>query len=428
MTWLVVLRRVPALRPSRVRPAPDRDPAVPRRHGPLRAGRPGRAGPAVVLAGRARHHDHRRRPGCCSSRASRAALPAAPVRPLPAALAGTVPSAAALDRLAYRTTIVAFPLYTFGVIAGAIWAEAAWGRFWGWDPKETVAFVAWVVYAAYLHARATAGWRSGRAAWINVAGSGGRALQPVLHQHGRRRPSLVRRDLTGRAICLAVRDHRPPSSPSTVRDDATTVGFRAEQRAGQDEHGHDGGPIVTESDPEYSDGPDPEYSDGSVGRYVREQWNADATARRSRRRASSTLSAPAAGREPQHATPAAGLEVVPPPVTDPAPGVSESRAAGPDIVRPDGAGSSVVSEAPAPRTQVPEARTAEHDVAARQAVTDPVTTRPPRAVTDPATTHGSRARRPPRTGSARRRRGASAAGSIPARWPRRRRSGRAAAW
>jgi cytochrome c-type biogenesis protein CcsB len=88
--------------------------------------------------------------------------------------AGTVadrlPSAAALDRLAYRTTIVAFPLYTFGVIAGAIWAEAAWGRFWGWDPKETVAFVAWVVYAAYLHARATAGWRSGRAAWINVTG------------------------------------------------------------------------------------------------------------------------------------------------------------------------------------------------------------------------------------------------------------------
>jgi cytochrome c-type biogenesis protein CcsB len=81
-----------------------------------------------------------------------------------------LPAAAALDRLAYRVTIVAFPLYTFGVIAGAVWAEAAWGRFWGWDPKETVAFVAWVVYAAYLHARATAGWRSGRAAWINVAG------------------------------------------------------------------------------------------------------------------------------------------------------------------------------------------------------------------------------------------------------------------
>ena len=86
------------------------------------------------------------------------------------ALAERLPGADVLDRLAYRTTIIAFPLFTFAVIAGAIWAEAAWGRFWGWDPKETVAFVSWVVYAAYLHARATAGWRTGSAAWINVAG------------------------------------------------------------------------------------------------------------------------------------------------------------------------------------------------------------------------------------------------------------------
>jgi cytochrome c-type biogenesis protein CcsB len=84
--------------------------------------------------------------------------------------AAMLPSADVLDRLAYRVTIIGFPLYTFAVIAGAIWAEAAWGRFWGWDPKETVAFVAWVVYAAYLHARATAGWRAERAAWINVLG------------------------------------------------------------------------------------------------------------------------------------------------------------------------------------------------------------------------------------------------------------------
>ena len=83
-----------------------------------------------------------------------------------------LPSADALDRLAYRVTIVAFPVYTFAVVAGAIWAEAAWGRFWGWDPKETVAFVAWVVYAAYLHARTTAGWRGRPAAWINVVGLG----------------------------------------------------------------------------------------------------------------------------------------------------------------------------------------------------------------------------------------------------------------
>jgi cytochrome c-type biogenesis protein CcsB len=87
-----------------------------------------------------------------------------------AGIADKLPSADALDRLAYRITIVAFPLYTFAIIAGAIWAEAAWGRFWGWDPKETVAFVAWVIYAAYLHARATAGWRNGPAAWVNVAG------------------------------------------------------------------------------------------------------------------------------------------------------------------------------------------------------------------------------------------------------------------
>jgi cytochrome c-type biogenesis protein CcsB len=89
---------------------------------------------------------------------------------VPAALTERLPAADLLDRVAYRIMIVAFPLYTFAVVAGAVWAESAWGRFWGWDPKETVAFVAWVIYAAYLHARATAGWRTGRAAWVNVAG------------------------------------------------------------------------------------------------------------------------------------------------------------------------------------------------------------------------------------------------------------------
>jgi cytochrome c-type biogenesis protein CcsB len=80
------------------------------------------------------------------------------------------PDAQTLDRIAYRTTIFAFPVFGFGVIFGAIWAEEAWGRYWGWDPKETVSFVAWVIYAAYLHARSTAGWRDRKAAWINVAG------------------------------------------------------------------------------------------------------------------------------------------------------------------------------------------------------------------------------------------------------------------
>lgn len=81
-----------------------------------------------------------------------------------------LPDGPTLDRLAYRTAVVAFPIWTFALITGAIWAEVAWGRYWGWDPKETVGLVAWVVYACYLHARATAGWRGSRAAWINVAG------------------------------------------------------------------------------------------------------------------------------------------------------------------------------------------------------------------------------------------------------------------
>jgi cytochrome c-type biogenesis protein CcsB len=85
-------------------------------------------------------------------------------------LAERLPEADTLDRLAYRITIIAFPAYTMAIIFGAIWAEAAWGRFWGWDPKETCAFIAWVVYAAYLHSRATAGWRGSRAAAINVVG------------------------------------------------------------------------------------------------------------------------------------------------------------------------------------------------------------------------------------------------------------------
>ncbi|SKX55018.1 cytochrome c-type biogenesis protein [Mycobacteroides abscessus subsp. abscessus] len=66
--------------------------------------------------------------------------------------------------------VFGFPLFGLGIVFGAIWAESAWGRFWGWDPKETVSFIAWIIYAAYLHARATAGWRNSTAAWINVAG------------------------------------------------------------------------------------------------------------------------------------------------------------------------------------------------------------------------------------------------------------------
>ncbi len=83
-----------------------------------------------------------------------------------------VPSLEVLDQLSYRLVAFVFPLWTFSVIAGAIWAEAAWGRYWGWDPKETWAFITWVAYAAYLHARVTVGWRGRRAAWLCIfAGS-----------------------------------------------------------------------------------------------------------------------------------------------------------------------------------------------------------------------------------------------------------------
>jgi cytochrome c-type biogenesis protein CcsB len=81
-----------------------------------------------------------------------------------------LPSADTLDELAYRTTAFGFPIWTFAIIAGAIWAQAAWGRYWGWDPKETWSFISWTIFAAYLHARATAGWRGRRAAWLTLLG------------------------------------------------------------------------------------------------------------------------------------------------------------------------------------------------------------------------------------------------------------------
>ncbi|MGV2386893.1 MAG UNVERIFIED_CONTAM: c-type cytochrome biogenesis protein CcsB [Thermobifida fusca] len=88
------------------------------------------------------------------------------------AIAAKLPSAELLDRIAHRMIVLAFPLWTFGVIAGAIWADEAWGRYWGWDPKEVWSFITWIVYAAYLHARATAGWQGPKAAWISLIGFG----------------------------------------------------------------------------------------------------------------------------------------------------------------------------------------------------------------------------------------------------------------
>ncbi|MFF8094580.1 c-type cytochrome biogenesis protein CcsB [Streptomyces sp. NPDC016675] len=83
-----------------------------------------------------------------------------------------LPAAASLDKFAYRVNAAVFPLWTFTIIAGAIWAGDAWGRYWGWDPKEVWSFITWVAYACYLHARATAGWKGRKAAYLALLAFG----------------------------------------------------------------------------------------------------------------------------------------------------------------------------------------------------------------------------------------------------------------
>ncbi|SDQ18114.1 cytochrome c-type biogenesis protein CcsB [Leucobacter chromiiresistens] len=80
----------------------------------------------------------------------------------------TFPAAVRLEDLAYRLAIIGFVFWTFTLIAGSIWAEAAWSRYWGWDTKEVWTFVIWVLYAGYIHARATRGWRGTRSAWLSI--------------------------------------------------------------------------------------------------------------------------------------------------------------------------------------------------------------------------------------------------------------------
>lgn len=82
----------------------------------------------------------------------------------------TVPSSTVLERLAYRVNVIGFVLWTFTLICGSIWAERAWGRYWGWDTKEVWTFVIWVVFAGYIHARATRGWRGSRSAILAIIG------------------------------------------------------------------------------------------------------------------------------------------------------------------------------------------------------------------------------------------------------------------
>lgn len=80
------------------------------------------------------------------------------------------PSSEVLENLAYRVNVIGFAFWTFTLIAGAIWAEHAWGRYWGWDTKEVWTFIIWVVYAGYIHARATRGWRGAPSAWLSIVG------------------------------------------------------------------------------------------------------------------------------------------------------------------------------------------------------------------------------------------------------------------
>ena len=81
-----------------------------------------------------------------------------------------LPSARVIDGWSYRFVMIGFPIWSAGVILGAVWGEHAWGRYWGWDPKETFAFITWVVFAIYLHARVTYGWKEKRAAIITAFG------------------------------------------------------------------------------------------------------------------------------------------------------------------------------------------------------------------------------------------------------------------
>jgi cytochrome c-type biogenesis protein CcsB len=84
----------------------------------------------------------------------------------------TLPGADKLENLAYRLIVVGFVFWTFTLIAGAVWAERAWGRYWGWDTKEVWTFIIWTIFAGYIHARATRGWRGSRSAWLAIIGFG----------------------------------------------------------------------------------------------------------------------------------------------------------------------------------------------------------------------------------------------------------------
>ena len=84
----------------------------------------------------------------------------------------SLPDTETLGEIAYWSVLVGFPILTLGIALGAYWANSAWGRYWGWDPKETSALLTWFVYAGYLHARGLRGWEGKRAAWLLVGAFG----------------------------------------------------------------------------------------------------------------------------------------------------------------------------------------------------------------------------------------------------------------
>ncbi|MGL4340062.1 MAG: c-type cytochrome biogenesis protein CcsB [Rhodoglobus sp.] len=97
--------------------------------------------------------------------ARRAGVPAATLRFL-----DTMPDAERLENMAYRVIVIGFVFWSFTLIAGAVWAERAWGRYWGWDTKEVWTFIIWTLFAGYIHARVTQGWRGSRSAWLAIIG------------------------------------------------------------------------------------------------------------------------------------------------------------------------------------------------------------------------------------------------------------------
>ncbi len=88
----------------------------------------------------------------------------------PASAAGQMPPVETLDELTHQLVVFGFLFLSAGIITGAVWANSAWGRYWGWDPKETWSLITWFIYAALLHARLTRGWRGRRIAYLSVLG------------------------------------------------------------------------------------------------------------------------------------------------------------------------------------------------------------------------------------------------------------------